>query len=129
MSKATVLALAITEAATASFRASGKSNIERTIWHETLDSSDFQKLVYQNLKPVRSLFAQSGQPTLADFRDFKNEYVAHLNDFMKWSSVRAFFLMLQAEKEMKDRVPEDFFSEILYDFIFEDCEEFLSERA
>ena len=74
MSKATVLALAITEAATASFRASGKSNIERTIWHETLDSSDFQKLVYQNLKPVRSLFAQSGQPTLADFRDFKNEF-------------------------------------------------------
>ena len=37
--------------------------------------------------------------------------------------------MLQAEKEMTDRVPEDFFSEILYDFIFEDCEEFLSERA
>jgi hypothetical protein len=129
MSKATVLALAITEAAAASFRASGTSNIERAIWHQTLDSSDFQKLVFQNIKPVRSFFTRADQPTLADFRDFKNEYVAHLNDFMKWSSVRAFFLMLQAEKEMTDRVPEDFFSEILYDFIFEDCEEFLGEHA
>ena len=129
MSKATVLALAITESASSSFRASGQPVIERTIWHETLDSSDFQKLVIQNLSPARSFFSRSNQPTLADFRDFKNEYVAHLNEFMRWSTVRAFFLMLQAEKEMSERIPEDFFSETLYDFILEDCEEFLSERA
>ena len=128
MSKAMVLALAITESAALSFRSSGQRMIERACWHETLDSSGFHKLVNNNLKPVKTLFfVQDNTPTLADFRDFKNEYVAEINEFMKWGSVRAFFALLEAEKELGERIPEDFFSETAFDYVLEDCQNFFGE--
>jgi len=120
--------LAITESAALSFRTTGQRVIERSCWHETLDSSGFHKLVKNNLKPTKTLFfLQDSSPTLADFRDFKNEHVADIKEFMQWGSVRAFFALLDAEKELIERVPEDHFSELAFDYVLEDCQEFLGE--
>ncbi len=126
MSKPMALALAITESAALSFRSTGQKVIERSCWHETLDSKSFQELVLRNLKPIKTLFTvQNDTPTLADFQDFKNEYVAHLHEFMRWSSVRTVFALLEAEKELGDRAPEDYFPEMAFDYVLEDCQEFL----
>jgi len=128
MSRSVVLALAITESAALSFRTTGERVIERSCWHETLDSSRFHKLAKNNLKPTKTLFfLQDSSPTLADFRDFKNEHVADIKEFMQWGSVRAFFALLDAEKELIERVPEDHFSELAFDYVLEDCQEFLGE--
>ena len=128
MSKSMVLALAITESAAKSFREYGTSTIDRAAWNETLDSTQFQDLVFSNLKPARSLFSiKTSAPTLQDFRDFKNEYVANLPEYTRWGSVRAFFALLEAEKCLDGRVPEDFLSETAFDFVYEDCQEFLGE--
>ena len=128
MSKSMVLALAITESAARSFREFGRAAIDRAAWNETLDSKQFQELVFSNLKPVRSLFSISNSaPTLQDFRDFKNEYVTNLAQYMRWGSVKAFFALLEAEKHLDGRVPEDFLSETVFDYVYEDCQEFLGE--
>lgn len=39
----------------------------------------------------------------------------------------SFFSLLEAEKELGDRIPEDFFSEPAFDYVLEDCQEFLDE--
>jgi hypothetical protein len=46
---------------------------------------------------------------------------------MRWGSVRAFFALLEAEKELGERAPEDNFSEMAFDYVLEDCVEFLGE--
>ena len=128
MSRSMVLALAITESAAKSFREYGSPTIDRAAWNETLDSKKFQDLVFSNLAPAKSLFSiKSSAPTLQDFRDFKNEYVANLSKYMQWGSVRAFFSLLEAEKYLEGRVPEDFLSETAFDYVYEDCQEFLGE--
>ena len=128
MSKSMVLALAITESAAKSYREFGSNTLNRTAWNETLDAKQFQDLVFSNLKSAKSLFSiKSSAPTLQDFRDFKNEYSTNLAEYMRWGSVRAFFSLLEAEKYLEGRVPEDFLSGTAFDYVYEDCQEFLGE--
>ena len=131
MSKAIALALAITETATISFHTTGKSTLDRGIWDKVLESSNYQSLVYQNIKPAKNWFGmpiQESMPNMDDFRELKIDYGRRLATFMGWDSVIAKFLMLEAERHMADRIPDGLFAETMYDFILEDCEEYLSGR-
>lgn len=128
MSKSMVLALAITESGAKSYREFGSNTLDRTAWNETLDAKQFQDLVFSNLKSAKRLFSiKSSAPTLQDFRDFKNEHSTNLAEYMRWGSVRAFFSLLEAEKYLEGRVPEDFLSDKAFDYVYEDCQEFLGE--
>ena len=131
MSKAIALALAITETATVSFYTTGNSVLEPSIWNKVLESSNFQNLVCHNIKPARNWLGipiQESLPNIEDFRALKIDYGRRLDVFMKWDSVRAKFLMLEAERYMAERVPAGLFSETIYDFVLEDCIDYLEGR-
>ena len=128
MSKAIALALAITETATVSFHTTGKSVLDRSIWNQILESSSFQYLVCQNIKPPRNWFGVpilDSMPNIEDFRELEEDYEGSLGVFMAWDSVRAKFLMLEAERHMAKRVPDGLFAEMMYDFVLEDCVDYL----
>lgn len=131
MSKAIALALAITETAQVSYDSTSKPALTLDFWNRVLDSSQFQDLVYRNIKPEKNWLGipmPDSLPTMNDFRDLKIEFSRRLDFFGSWASVRSLFLMLESEKLMTDRVPEGFFSEMLYDFVLEDCENYLSSN-
>ena len=128
LSKSIALALAITETASVSFHTTGKPLLDKEIWNKLLESSNFQSLVYANLKPSKNWFGMPNAdslPNIEDFRELKVEFGRRLDLFSSWDSVRAKFLMLEAERVMADRVPDGLFAEMMYDFILEDCEEYL----
>lgn len=128
MSKAIALALAISETATVSFHTTGKSVLNRSTWSKILESSSFQNLVCQNIKPARNWLGVpilDSMPNIDDFRELKEVYGGSLDVFMAWDSVRAKFLMLEAERYMAERVPDGLFAEMMYDFVLEDCINYL----
>tara|TARA_Y100000991_G_scaffold202963_1_gene177257 strand:+ start:275 stop:487 length:213 start_codon:yes stop_codon:yes gene_type:complete len=64
-------------------------------------------------------------PNIEDFRELKEDYEGSLGVFMAWDSVKAKFLMLEAERHMAKRVPDGLFAEMMYDFVLEDCVDYL----
>lgn len=129
MSKAIGLALAITEVAQASYEVTKTPGLNIEIWNKIIESSSFQNLVYRNITPAKNWLGvpdPGSMPTMQDFTDLKVEFSKRLDFFAGWPSVRALFMMLEAEATMEGRVPEGFFSEILYDFVLEDCQAYLN---
>lgn len=129
MSKAIALALAITETAQESFESTSSHALSLDVWNRVLESSRFQELVFRNIKPEKNWLGipmPDSLPNMNDFRDLKIEFSRRLDFFSSWGSVKSMFLMLEAEKLMASKVPEGFFSEMLYDFILEDCEQYLA---
>jgi len=128
LSKAIALALAITETAQESYDSTSTHALSLDVWNRVLESSKFQDLVYRNITPEKNWLGipmPDSLPTINDFRDLKIEFSKRLDFFCSWGSVKSMFLMIEAEKLMTGKVPEGFFSEMLYDFILEDCEHYL----
>ena len=58
-------------------------------------------------------------PNIDKFRELKEEdYEGSLDIFMAWDSVKAKFLMLEAEAPHGKKVPDGLFAEMMYDFVF-----------